>query len=60
LLVHGAIERGELIAFRVSGIEPMTRPIQVVQSSATELTPESAAFVKLLAEAPWSAAEQWQ
>jgi molybdate transport repressor ModE-like protein len=60
LLVHGAIERGELIAFRVAGIEPMTRPIQVVQSSATELTPESAAFVKLLAEAPWSAAEQWR
>jgi molybdate transport repressor ModE-like protein len=53
LLVHEEIERGELSAFRVSGIEAMTRPIQVVQSSATELTPESAAFVTLLADAPW-------
>jgi molybdate transport repressor ModE-like protein len=52
-LVHEEIERGELSAFRVSGIEAMTRPIQVVQSSATELTPESAAFVTLLADAPW-------
>jgi DNA-binding transcriptional LysR family regulator len=60
LLVREEVERGELIAFRVSGVELMARPIHFVQSGARELTPEEAAFMAVLAEAPWSAAERWQ
>ena len=60
LLVREEVERGELVAFRVSGIERMTRPIHIVQPAVRELTEEDAAFVALLAEAPWSLADGWQ
>jgi len=50
LLVGQEIERKELVAFRVSGVEQMLRPIHVLQYSATELTPEATAFMALLAE----------
>jgi molybdate transport repressor ModE-like protein len=54
LLVREDVERGELVAFRISGIEHMARPIHIVQPAATEPGEEAAAFVALLAEAPWS------
>ncbi len=59
-LVQKEIDRGELVAFRVFGLEPMARPIQLVQPAARELTPEGAAFVTLLADAPWSVTERRQ
>ena len=60
LLVREHVERGELIAFRVSGVERMARPIHIVQPAATELRAEDAAFMALLDEAPWSALDRWQ
>jgi molybdate transport repressor ModE-like protein len=60
LLVREEVQRGELIAFRVSGVEPMVRPIYVLQSSVRELAPEGAAFMKLLADVTWPAAELGQ
>jgi molybdate transport repressor ModE-like protein len=60
LLVREEVQRGELIAFRVSGVEPMIRPINVLQSSLRELAPEAAAFMKLLADITWPAAELGQ
>jgi DNA-binding transcriptional LysR family regulator len=60
LLVREQLERGELIAFRVRGVERMTRPIHIVQPAARELTPEDATLMALLDEAPWSAADWWQ
>jgi molybdate transport repressor ModE-like protein len=53
LLVREQVERGELIAFRVSGVERMARPVHIVQPAARELTPEDVAFMALLDEAPW-------
>jgi molybdate transport repressor ModE-like protein len=50
LLVGEAIRRGELASFRISGIERMLRPIHTVRSSLTELTPQAAAFISLLAD----------
>jgi molybdate transport repressor ModE-like protein len=51
LLVREAVERGELVAFRLLGVEPMLRPIYALRSGIRELTPEGAAFMALLAEA---------
>lgn len=50
LLVSDDIERGELAAFRVSGVEQMLRPIHVVQHSAKALTPDGLRFMTLLAD----------
>jgi molybdate transport repressor ModE-like protein len=50
LLVREEIERGELIAFRVSGVEPMVRRIQVVQPAFRDLTREGTAFMTILAD----------
>lgn len=47
-LVREEIARGDLMAFRLSGVERMVRPIHAVQSSVTELTPQAAAFMALL------------
>jgi molybdate transport repressor ModE-like protein len=58
MLVHKEIERGELITFRVSGIEPMTRPIQIVQPTFRDLTPQAATFITLLTDAAWAATER--
>ncbi len=60
LLVREAIERGDLTEFHVSGVEPMARPIHVLQSSVRDLTPEGAAFMKLLADVTRLAAELGQ
>jgi molybdate transport repressor ModE-like protein len=56
LLVREEIERGELIAFRVSGVEPMVRRIQVVQPAFRDLTREGTAFMTILADAASEAA----
>jgi len=58
LLVQKEVEQGELRAFRVAGTERMARPIHVLQSATTELTPEGAAFMTFLAEAKSSETEQ--
>jgi molybdate transport repressor ModE-like protein len=58
-LVREEIERAELTAFRVSGVEQMLRAIHVVQYSAKELTPEATAFMSLLPDSPVSAVE-WE
>jgi molybdate transport repressor ModE-like protein len=57
-LVREAVERGELAAFHLLGVERMVRPIYVLQSAVRELTPEGAAFLALLADRPWIADEQ--
>ncbi len=53
LLVRNEIERGELTAFHVSGMEPMERPLYTVKSTAADLTPEGAAFMTMLVNARW-------
>jgi DNA-binding transcriptional LysR family regulator len=60
LLVREEVQRGELIAFRVSGVERMVRPINALRSSVRELAPEGAAFMKLLAGITWPPAELGQ
>lgn len=51
LMVGEQLARGGLIAFRVSGVERMLRPIHAVEHAAGELTAEASAFMTLLAEA---------
>jgi molybdate transport repressor ModE-like protein len=58
LLVREAVERGELVAFRLLGVERMLRRIYVFESAVRELTPEGAAFVALLADLPSSGADR--
>jgi molybdate transport repressor ModE-like protein len=50
LLVREEIMRNELVAFRVSGVEQMLRPIHSLQHAAKGLIPEAAAFMTLLAD----------
>jgi len=59
LLVSEEIGRGKLVAFRVTGLEAMQRPIHAVQSGARELTPEATAFIALLTNTRPDS-EQWQ
>ncbi len=47
-LVREEIARGDLMPFRLSGVQRMVRPIHAVQSSVSELTPQAAAFMALL------------
>lgn len=51
LLVSDEIERGELISFRISGVERMLRPIYALQSSLAELAAHAAGFTTLLVDA---------
>jgi LysR family transcriptional regulator, low CO2-responsive transcriptional regulator len=51
LLVNDEIERGDLVPFRILGLERMMRPIYVVQSSLAELTPQAARFAMLMMDA---------
>jgi molybdate transport repressor ModE-like protein len=60
LLVRDQVRRGELATFRISGIEPMLRPIQMIQSSAMEISPESATFMALLSDLVGAATETWR
>lgn len=57
-LVGEELERCELIAFRVSDVEPMLRPIHVLRHTARELSAEASAFMALIHEraAPSAAA----
>jgi DNA-binding transcriptional LysR family regulator len=57
LLAREEVQRGELVAFRVAGVEPMVRPINVLRSSVRELTPEGEALMKLLVDFSWRQAE---
>ena len=42
--------RGEqLVAFRIAGVEPMVRPLQLIRSVDRGLTPAAAAFVTFVA-----------
>jgi molybdate transport repressor ModE-like protein len=57
LLVADKVDAQKLIAFRVSGVGRMLRPIHALRYTAKELTPEASAFMSLLGEAfPLSAA----
>jgi molybdate transport repressor ModE-like protein len=60
LLVGDELERGELVRFRISGVDRMSQPIHTVQPSRTELTPHAAGFTALLMDAhrPTPAVEQ--
>jgi molybdate transport repressor ModE-like protein len=60
LLAREEVERGELIAFRLLGVERMSRPIHALHSGIRDLTFEGAAFMALLAGAPSSSWEQWE
>jgi DNA-binding transcriptional LysR family regulator len=51
LLVSDELERGELVSFRVSGVERILRPIHAVQPSLAELAPHAAGFTALLMDA---------
>jgi len=48
LLVREEIDRGELVPFRLAAAPPMTRPIYAVRSTATQLAPQGAAFIRLV------------
>ena len=48
LLVNDEIERGDLVAFRISGVERMMRPIYVVRPGVAEVTPEAERFATLM------------
>lgn len=48
LLVGEALERGELVGFRLRGVAPMLRPMYAVQSGTRALTVEGTAFMELL------------
>ena len=56
LLVRSEIEREELSAFRVSGVEQMRRPIYALHQPARELGPEVSALMGLLTDARCAAA----
>jgi molybdate transport repressor ModE-like protein len=49
-LVSGELERGELITFRVSDVDPMLRAIHALRHPAKELTAEASAFMALIEE----------
>jgi molybdate transport repressor ModE-like protein len=51
LLVDDEIERGDLAAFHISGLERMTRPIYAVLPSQADPTPQAARFTTLLIDA---------
>jgi molybdate transport repressor ModE-like protein len=57
-LVGVELERSELIAFRVSELEPMLRPIHALWNTARELSAEASAFMAVIEEqgAPWTVA----
>lgn len=57
LLVRESVERGELVAFRLLGIERMVRPIYALQSGVRELAPEAAALMELLTTSRRSGSE---
>ena len=49
LLVDDADAREQIVAFRVAGVEPMVRPLQLIRSVDRRLTPAAAAFVTFVA-----------
>jgi molybdate transport repressor ModE-like protein len=49
-LVADPIARSDLVAFRISGVDPMVRPIQSLQNVANPLSPQASTFMALLAE----------
>ena len=49
LLVDDADAREQIVAFRVAGVDPMVRPLQLIRSVDRELTPAAAAFVTFVA-----------
>lgn len=51
LLVEDEIERGDLVPFRISGLDRMLRPIYAVQASLASLTPQAARFTTLMLDA---------
>jgi LysR family transcriptional regulator, transcriptional activator of the cysJI operon len=55
LLVRESVQRGELVAFRLLGLERMHRPIYALRSGVRELSPEGAAFMECLTTPPRSA-----
>ena len=48
LLVRENVQRGQLVTFRLLGLQPMARPIYALHSQVKELTPEGAAFMELV------------
>jgi DNA-binding transcriptional LysR family regulator len=49
LLVDDADARDEIVAFRVAGVEPMVRRLELIRSRDRGLTPAAAAFVTFVA-----------
>ncbi len=47
-LVRHELERNELVAFRVSGVEQMLRPIHALREGSKDLTREAALFLRFL------------
>jgi DNA-binding transcriptional LysR family regulator len=48
LVVADEVQRGELISFRVTGAEPMRRPIHLLRAAGREPTPAERAFIQTL------------
>jgi molybdate transport repressor ModE-like protein len=49
LLVDDADERDEIVAFRIAGVEPMVRPLQLIRPIDGGQTPAAVAFVTFVA-----------
>jgi molybdate transport repressor ModE-like protein len=60
IIAHDEVQQGALVAFGLTGVKRMTRPIYIWQSGTRESSPEGAAFAQLLADARPSPADQWE
>jgi molybdate transport repressor ModE-like protein len=50
LVVEEELERGELVSFRVEGLEPMRRAVQLLRPDGREPTPSERAFAATLSD----------
>jgi molybdate transport repressor ModE-like protein len=48
LVVAEELERGELVAFQVSGVEPMRRSVYLLRPDGRDVTPSERAFIETL------------
>jgi DNA-binding transcriptional LysR family regulator len=48
--VDDELERGELVAFRVEGAEPMRRSVYLLRPDGREATPAERAFIQTLCD----------
>ena len=50
MVVEEEVERGELVSFRVEGVESMTRPVQLLRPEGRDSTPSERALIATLSD----------